>query len=139
MTILVNNAGVLGPIVDIVDFSEKEYFKVCVVNQHAHFYGMKTVIPSMKKAGGGSIVNVSSTAGMVSIVGVPNVACGGGKFASRGMTRQVAIQCGPDNTRVNSAHPGYLKTPVTGRGHRRDRRWHCRAGPVTPFGRPQRE
>ncbi|WP_274518062.1 SDR family NAD(P)-dependent oxidoreductase [Gordonia sp. KTR9] len=55
---------------------------------------------------------MSSTAGMVSIVGSPNVAYVGSKFASRGMTKHVAVQYGPDNIRVNSVHPGYIKTPM---------------------------
>lgn len=112
VTILVNNAGTLGPIAETVEFDEDEYLKVCAINQHSQFYGMKTVIPSMQKAGGGAIVNISSTAGMVSIVGSPNLAYVGSKFASRGMTKHVAIQYGPDNIRVNSVHPGYIKTPM---------------------------
>jgi 3alpha(or 20beta)-hydroxysteroid dehydrogenase len=69
------------------------------VNQHSQFYGMKTAIPSMQRAGGGSIVNVSSTAWMVAVVGSPNLAYVGSKFASRGMTKHVAVQYGPDNIR----------------------------------------
>jgi 3alpha(or 20beta)-hydroxysteroid dehydrogenase len=112
VTILVNNAGILGPIADVVSISEEDYLKVIAVNQHSQFYGMKTVIPSMRQAGGGTIVNISSTAGMVSIVGAPNLAYVGSKFASRGMTKQVAVQFGPDQIRVNSVHPGYIKTPM---------------------------
>ncbi|WP_243794963.1 glucose 1-dehydrogenase [Saccharopolyspora gloriosae] len=112
VTVLVNNAGILGPISSTAEFDEDEYLKVCAVNQHSQFYGMKTVIPSMQNAGGGAIVNISSTAGMVSIVGAPNLAYVGSKFASRGMTKHVAVQYGPDNIRVNSVHPGYIKTPM---------------------------
>jgi 3alpha(or 20beta)-hydroxysteroid dehydrogenase len=57
-------------------------------------------------------VNISSTAGMVSVVGAPSLAYVGSKFASRGMTKQVAAQFGPDQIRVNSVHPGYIKTPM---------------------------
>lgn len=110
--ILVNNAGIIGPVKDTVSISEEEYLKVIAVNQHSQFFGMKTVIPVMQKAGGGAIVNISSTAGMVSIVGAPNLAYVGSKFASRGMTKHVAVQYGPDNIRVNSVHPGYIKTPM---------------------------
>jgi 3alpha(or 20beta)-hydroxysteroid dehydrogenase len=112
VTILVNNAGILGPIADVVTLSEDDYLKVIAVNRHSQFYGMKTVIPSMQKAGGGTIVNISSTAGMVSVVGAPSLAYVGSKFASRGMTKQVAAQFGPDQIRVNSVHPGYIKTPM---------------------------
>lgn len=110
--VLVNNAGIIGPVSNTVEFSEEDYLKVVAVNQHSQFYGMKTVLPSMQKAGGGSIVNISSTAGMVSVVGAPNVAYVGSKFASRGMTKHVAEQYGPDNIRVNSVHPGYIKTDM---------------------------
>ncbi|MET7336944.1 glucose 1-dehydrogenase [Nonomuraea sp. NPDC005650] len=112
VTILVNNAGILGPISGTAELDEAEYLKVCAVNQHSQFYGMRTVIPSMRRAGGGSIVNISSIAGIVSIVGSPNLAYVGSKFASRGMTKHVAVECGPDNIRVNSVHPGYIKTPM---------------------------
>lgn len=112
VTVLVNNAGIIGPIAETVEFDEDEYHRVCAVNQHSQFYGMKSVIPSMQKAGGGSIINVSSVAGLVSIVGSPNLAYVGSKFASRGMTKHVAVQYGNDNIRVNSVHPGYIKTPM---------------------------
>lgn len=112
VNILVNNAGILGPIADVVEIDPDEYLKVVAVNQHSQVWGMKTVIPSMKKVGGGAIVNISSTAGMVSVIGAPSIAYVGSKFASRGMTKQVAVQFGPDQIRVNSIHPGYIKTPM---------------------------
>lgn len=112
VTVLVNNAGIIGAIAETVELDEDEYHRICAINQHSQFYGMKCVIPSMRKAGGGSIVNVSSVAGLVSIVGSPNLAYVGSKFASRGMTKHVAVQYGSDNIRVNSVHPGYIKTPM---------------------------
>ena len=111
-TVLINNAGIIGPIAGTVELEEEDYLTVCAVNQHSQYYGMKSVIPSMQRAGGGSIVNVSSMAGIVSIVGSPNLAYVGSKFASRGMTKHVAIQYGKDNIRANSVHPGYIKTPM---------------------------
>ncbi|MET8430561.1 glucose 1-dehydrogenase [Nocardia sp. NPDC004860] len=110
--ILVNNAGILGPISSILDIDEKDYLDVIAVNQNSQFYGMKAVIPSMQAAGGGSIVNISSVAGVVSIVGAPNLAYVGSKFAIRGMTKHTAAEFGPQNIRVNSVHPGYIKTPM---------------------------
>jgi 3alpha(or 20beta)-hydroxysteroid dehydrogenase len=112
VTVLINNAGIIGPIAETVELDEEAYHHVCAVNQHSQFYGMKSVIPSMQRAGGGSIVNVSSVAGLVSIVGAPNLAYVGSKFASRGMTKHAAVQYGKDNIRVNSVHPGYIKTPM---------------------------
>jgi 3alpha(or 20beta)-hydroxysteroid dehydrogenase len=112
VTVLVNNAGIIGPIAETVELDEEDFHTVCLVNQYSQFYGMKAVIPSMQRAGGGSIINVSSVAGLVSIVGAPNLAYVGSKFASRGMTKHVATQYGKDNIRCNSVHPGYIKTPM---------------------------
>lgn len=64
VNVLVNNAGVLGPIAATADFSEDDFLKVCAINQLGVFLGMKYVVPSMQKAGGGSIINVSSVAGI---------------------------------------------------------------------------
>ena len=111
-TVLVNNAGIIGPVAETTELSEDDYLRVVAVNQHSQFFGMKTVIPYMQRAGGGSIVNISSTAGMISVVGSPNLAYVGSKFASRGMTKHVALQYGPDQIRVNSVHPGYILTPM---------------------------
>lgn len=112
VTVLVNNAGVLGPIAPLLDLEIEDYLQVIAINQHAQVYGMKAVIPGMQKAGGGSIINVSSVAGIVSIVGAPNIAYVGSKFAVRGLTKQVAVDYGQDGIRVNSVHPGYIKTPM---------------------------
>jgi 3alpha(or 20beta)-hydroxysteroid dehydrogenase len=112
ITVLVNNAGIIGEITDTVSMSEEEYLRVIAVNQNSQFYGMKTVIPSMLKAGGGSIVNISSTAGMKVAIGSPNLAYVGSKYASRGMTKFVAVEYGPQGIRVNSIHPGFIMTPM---------------------------
>jgi len=112
VTVLVNNAGIIGQIADTVALTEEQYLRVIAVNQNSQFYGMKTVIPSMLKAGGGSIVNISSTAGMKVAIGSPNIAYVGSKYASRGMTKFVAVEYGPYNIRVNSIHPGFIRTPM---------------------------
>jgi 3alpha(or 20beta)-hydroxysteroid dehydrogenase len=112
ISVLVNNAGIIGPLADTVELDVEDYLHVCAVNQHSQFYGMKCVIPSMQAAGGGSIINVSSIAGLVSNVGTPNIAYVGSKFASRGMSKEAAVYYGKDNIRVNSVHPGYILTPM---------------------------
>jgi len=112
ITVLVNNAGVLGPIAKTAELSEEEYLKVCAINQHGVFLGMKTVIPSMLEAGIGSIVNISSAAGIAAIYGFPSLAYVASKFAVRGMTKAAAIEYGPQNIRVNSVHPGFINTPM---------------------------
>lgn len=111
-TILVNNAGILGPTQKTAKISEADYLKVCAVNQHSVFLGMQSVIPSMIKAGIGSIVNISSIAGIVANYGFPSVAYVASKFAVRGMTKAAAIEYGAHNIRVNSVHPGFILTPM---------------------------
>jgi 3alpha(or 20beta)-hydroxysteroid dehydrogenase len=112
VNVLVNNAGILGKLAATTELPETEFLRVCAVNQTAVFLGMQTVLPGMIKAGGGSIVNISSIAGLVAIYGAPNLAYVASKFAVRGMTKQVAVEYGGKNIRVNSVHPGYIKTPM---------------------------
>ncbi|MBY8860392.1 glucose 1-dehydrogenase [Nocardia sp. CA2R105] len=112
VNILVNNAGVLGPINTTADLSEEDYLSVCAINQHAQFFGMKAVLPSMLRAGQGSIVNISSIAGIVANYGFPSLAYVASKFAVRGMTKATAVEYGKHNIRVNSIHPGFIQTPM---------------------------
>jgi 3alpha(or 20beta)-hydroxysteroid dehydrogenase len=112
INVLVNNAGILGTLATTIELPEAEFLRVCAVNQTGVFLGMQTVLPAMIKAGGGSIVNISSIAGLVAIYGAPNLAYVASKFAVRGMTKQVAVEYGAKNIRANSVHPGYIKTPM---------------------------
>lgn len=112
VNVLVNNAGILGKIASTTNLPESEFVRVCAVNQTGVFLGMQAVLPGMIRAGGGSIINISSVAGIVAIYGAPNLAYVASKFAVRGMTKQVAVEFGSKNVRVNSVHPGYIKTPM---------------------------
>lgn len=112
INVLVNNAGIIGPIAKAADISEGDFARVCAVNMTGVFLGMQAVLPSMLALGGGSIVNISSTSGIIANVGTPNLAYAGSKFAVRGMTKQVAVEYGEHNIRANSVHPGYVKTPM---------------------------
>jgi len=112
ITVLVNNAGILGPIAKTADLSEADFLKVCAINQTSVYLGMRAVIPGMLAAGIGSIVNISSIAGIAANYGFPSVAYVGSKFAVRGMTKATAIEYGPKNIRVNSVHPGFIRTPM---------------------------
>ena len=113
INVLVNNAGILGPLgTKIVELEDADYLKVCAINQHSIFLGMQATIPSMLRAGKGSIVNISSISGLVANYGAPNVAYIASKFAVRGLTKGAAIEYGRNNIRVNSVHPGYTLTPM---------------------------
>jgi len=107
--VLVNNAAM----VEFATFDEltEEVFKsVFEVNAIGTFLGMKTVVPAMRRAGAGSIVNISSTAGVHSSGGL---AYTGSKFAVTGLTKTAAHMLGPEKIRINSVHPGWMKTPQT--------------------------
>ncbi|WP_219893486.1 SDR family NAD(P)-dependent oxidoreductase [Aquisediminimonas profunda] len=110
--ILVNNAGILGAMAKTADISEADYLQVCAVNQHSVYLGMHAVIPSMLRRGKGSIVNISSIAGLVANYGFPSLAYVASKFAVRGMTKAAAVEYGPHNIRANSVHPGFIMTPM---------------------------
>ncbi|MCU1405986.1 MAG: 3-oxoacyl-[acyl-carrier-protein] reductase [Glaciihabitans sp.] len=112
VTILVNNAGILGPMTTTVDLDEDDYQKVMSINADSQFLGMKSVLPSMLTAGIGSIVNISSLAGLRANYGFPSLAYVASKFATRGMTKAVAAEYGANNIRANSVHPGFINTPM---------------------------
>lgn len=111
VNILVNNAGISinKPLLEI---TEDEYRKIVDINQVSVFLGTKAVAASMKKAGNGSIINISSMNGLVGgAIGYTDT-----KFAVRGMTKAAAIQLSPLGIRVNSVHPGVIETPMVTEG-----------------------
>jgi 3alpha(or 20beta)-hydroxysteroid dehydrogenase len=106
---LVNNAGIMiyKP---MEEMTLEEYRAVIDINQVGCFLGMKAVLPAMRDAGGGAIVNVSSSAGLRGFAkGIGYVSS---KFAMRGLTRTAAIELGPLGIRVNSLHPGGVDTAL---------------------------
>ena len=111
-TVLVNNAGIIGPLKPLGELSEAEFLDVCAVNQLGVFLGMQAVVPAMTRGGGGSIVNISSIAGMIGMAASSNAAYCASKYAVRGMSKLIAVQHGRDGIRVNSVHPGYILTPM---------------------------
>jgi 3alpha(or 20beta)-hydroxysteroid dehydrogenase len=110
LDVLVNNAGILR-FGALEDTSAEEYELVIRVNQVGPFLGMKSAAPALRRAGGGSIVNISSLAGMQGVAGA--VAYTSSKFAVRGMTKVAALELGGAGIRVNSVHPGGVETPMT--------------------------
>jgi len=112
VNVLVNNAGFAGPAASVVEMTDEDYLKTIAIDQHGVFFGMRAVIPGMIDAGGGSIVNISSVAGFVHQINVPNPAYTAAKFAVRGLTKAAAVLYGDRNIRVNSVHPGGVLTPM---------------------------
>lgn len=110
VNILVNNAGI-GFKKSILDMTEEEYRRVIDINQVSVFLGMKTVLPSMLKTENGSIINVSSIAGLLGSKD-GSVAYDASKFAVRGMTKSIALEMAHTGIRVNSVHPGIIFTPM---------------------------
>ncbi len=109
LDVLVNNAGVLA-FGKIAEQSTEEYRRIIEVNQVGVFAGMRAVIPAMRRAGGGSIVNISSVEGLG---GTANCAAyTASKFAVRGMTKTAALELGKYGIRVNSVHPGGIDTAM---------------------------
>jgi 3alpha(or 20beta)-hydroxysteroid dehydrogenase len=107
--ILVNNAALIEQ-VPFDEVTEALFRAIFEVNALGTFLGMKAVTPAMRRAGAGSIVNVSSTAGVHSSGGL---AYTGSKFAITGLTKTGAHMLGPENIRMNSIHPGWMRTPQT--------------------------
>ncbi|MBS4196435.1 glucose 1-dehydrogenase [Lederbergia citri] len=110
ISILVNNAGIAHS-ESLENHSEENYRRVIEINQTSIFLGMKAVIPSMRKTENGSIVNISSLSGIRGQAN--NLAYNASKFAVRGMTKAAALEFGQYGIRVNSVHPGIIKTPMT--------------------------
>jgi NAD(P)-dependent dehydrogenase (short-subunit alcohol dehydrogenase family) len=105
-----NNAGIGGPLGPLADLDIDAYKNLMDINLHSVFYGMRYEIPAMIKAGGGSIVNTSSILGLVGdATASPYVAA---KHGLTGMTKAAALGYAKQGIRVNSVHPGYIKTPL---------------------------
>ena len=109
LDILINNAGIARMKL-IEDSSLQEYLEVIRINQVGVWLGMRAAIKAMKDAGGGCIINTSSTAGLEGYPGLS--AYVSSKFAVRGMTKVAALELGRHNIRVNSVHPGPIDTPM---------------------------
>jgi NAD(P)-dependent dehydrogenase (short-subunit alcohol dehydrogenase family) len=106
LDILVNDAGISGS--DVEDlFDTAAWQRLMAVNATGVFLGMKFAIPVMQKAGGGSIVNISSISGVTGQRGI-HVGYNASKGAVRTLTKAAAVQHGRDNIRVNSVHPGLM-------------------------------
>jgi len=108
--ILVNNAGVVsyGP---FVEADEVEYRRVVDINQTGTWLGIAVAAPAIARSGGGAIVNISSSAGLQGYAHISGYVAS--KWAVRGMTKAAALELGPQGIRVNSVHPGPIRTSMT--------------------------
>lgn len=106
---MVNNAGIYQPST-LMETDAALFERHMRVNQLGCFLGMKAVVPAMERSGGGSIVNISSVAGLRGSPGA--IAYSATKWALRGMTKAAAIDLAPRKIRVNSVHPGPIDTDM---------------------------
>ena len=132
LDILVNNAGIVSN-QSGDDATAEEWDRVMDVNAKGVFLGTKVAIPEMRKAGGGSIVNISSISGMVGQLGI-HPGYNASKGAVRLLTKSTAIQYAKDGIRANSVHPGPIATPMT-EASRADPERYQNSISRTPMGR----
>jgi len=111
VSVLVNNAGIVrfGP---IAETEPTAWRQVIDINLTGTYLGIRAVAPSMRKAGGGAIVNTSAAAGMIGQFGLASYVSS--KWGLRGLTKTAALELARDNIRVNSIHPGPVRTPMVG-------------------------
>ncbi|KUL35013.1 3-alpha-hydroxysteroid dehydrogenase [Streptomyces sp. NRRL F-4489] len=109
LDILVNNAA-LWRTAPVEEETEENFARLLRVNLIGPFLGIQAAVPELRRAGGGSIVNISSTAGLRGIPG--HSAYGASKFGLRGLTKSAALDLAADRIRVNSVHPGMIDTPM---------------------------
>ncbi len=108
--LLVNNAGIGGPLEPVGNYPLDGWHKVIDVNLNGVFYGLRHAIPAMKAAGGGSIVNMSSILGQVGFAGAGAYVAA--KHALLGLTKAAALDHASDGIRVNAVGPGFIHTPL---------------------------
>lgn len=109
LDVLINNAGISGPTASVEDVSLAEWEQTLAVNITGHFLCTRLAVPLLKEAGGGSIVNISSTAGLF---GYPlRTPYAASKWAIIGFTKSLAMELGGHKIRVNAICPGSINNP----------------------------
>ena len=136
LDILVNNAGISGAVPDLT--STEHWDRLMAVNARGTFLGIKHAAPEMRKAGGGSIVNLSSISGFIGQLPV-HMGYNAAKGAIRIMSKSAAVQYAKDGIRVNSVHPGVMppmRTSVASADPALREKWIA-AIPMARAGRPE--
>jgi 3(or 17)beta-hydroxysteroid dehydrogenase len=133
LDILVNNAGISGS-AEQDFYSTEAWHRIMAVNATGVFFGMKHAIPAMVANGSGSIVNLSSIAGVIGSEHV-HIAYNASKAAVRLMTKWAAVQHGTDKIRVNSVHPGIMP-PMRTSGRTADPALRAERMRFVPLRRP---
>ena len=131
LDVLVNNAGISGRAA-VGETDVETWERVMEINGKGVFLGTKRAIPELRKAGGGSIINISSIYGIVG--SETSAAYHASKGAVRIFTKAAAIQYAADGIRVNSVHPGFVDSPMTAASHALPEVHNLRIG-RTPLGR----
>lgn len=111
VTGLVNNAGITASGTPVADEPLDTFRRIVELNLIAVHTGMHLTIPAMRRAGGGSIVNISSAAGLIGLALTSGY--GAAKWGVRGLSKIAAVELGREKIRVNSVHPGMVLTPMT--------------------------
>jgi NAD(P)-dependent dehydrogenase (short-subunit alcohol dehydrogenase family) len=109
LNVLVNNAGISGPIAHVEDIDPEDWDRCIAVDLNGTFYMTRRAVPMMRAAGGGAIINIASTAGLF---GTPlRSPYAASKWGKIGLTKTWAMELGPDNIRVNAVCPGCVSGP----------------------------
>jgi NAD(P)-dependent dehydrogenase (short-subunit alcohol dehydrogenase family) len=106
LDVLINNAGIAGPTARVEDISVDEWNRTIAVDLNGMFYCTRLAVPLLKKAGGGSIINLSSVAGRLGYA--LRTPYSSAKWAVVGFTKSLANELGPSNIRVNTIQPGLV-------------------------------
>jgi len=133
LDIVCNNAGIDGAIRPLADVDEDQYERIMAINLRGVFLGIKYAIPLLRQRGGGSIINIASTAGITASPGLG--VYGASKAGVIQLARSAAVEYAHDRIRVNAICPAMIETPLVAHLLRTNPEDAARVLAVTPLGR----